>query len=178
MPQTYRHRLRLEGGVLAALGLAASVTLVLVVDAARESPGSTLVQLAVVAALLLALGPWAVRRWARSAEPVTAEAAGTGEPTPLWHLPLVVVVLAAPFALLGAWDAVLRVTAGSALVGLAQALVLEGTAAREEARSGGGPLVRLPGSRLFGTRLGRLRAPAGATDAGADEASPTSLPAQ
>jgi hypothetical protein len=98
VPQTYRSRLRLEGGVLA----------------------------------------------------------GVGSPSPLWHLPLVMVVLATPFALLGSWDAALRVTAGCALVGLAQALLLERIAAREEARLGGGALVRLPGSRLLGTRLGRL----------------------
>lgn len=107
---------------------------------------------------LVVLGPRAVRGWAGQAD--EAPEGVSGDPTPLWLLPVVVAALAAPFALAGAWDAVLRVAGGSALVGLAQAFVLERAAAREEARLGA-ELVRLPGSSLLrGTRLG-LRPRAG-----------------
>lgn len=153
---TYRDRLRLEGGTLAALGTIAAAALLLTVEAARERPESTVGQLCVVGALLLIIGPRFVSAWALHAEEEPIEDAGDGEPTPLWHLPLVVVAIAAPFALLGAWDAVVRVCGGAALVGLFQATLLERAAAQAEAgRPGDDVLVRLPGSRLArGTRLG------------------------
>jgi hypothetical protein len=151
----YRRRLRLEGAVLALCGAAAAAALLLEVDAAREGPANTIAQLAAVALALALLGPRAVRAWAAEAEPV--EAPVSGDPTPLWQLPLVLLALGAPFAALDAWDAVLRVAGGCVLVGLAQALLLERAAAREEARLGG-VLVRLPGSGLLrGTRLGLRR---------------------
>ncbi len=84
----------------------------------------------------------------------------TGEPTPLWHLPLVVAALAAPLLLAGAADAALRVAGGSALVGAAQAVLLARIVADHERRAGR-VFVRLPGSRILrGTRLGWAPAPA------------------
>jgi hypothetical protein len=153
---SYRARLRREGLALALVGLAAAAALLLGVPESRERPPNTVLQLLAVAGFLVVLGPRAVRGWAGQAE--EAPDGVTGDPTPLWMLPLVVAAIAAPFALLGAWDAVLRVAGGSALVGLAQAFVLERAAAQEERRLGA-ELVRLPGSSLLrGTRLG-LRPP-------------------
>lgn len=116
---------------------------------------STGLQLAVVALLLLTIAPRTVRAWAGIAEPVDDPSAISGDPTPLWHLPL---VCAGPALLLGGvlggWDTALRFTGGCLLVGLAQAYVLEAAAARAELRRKG-TLVRLPGSSLLrGTRLG------------------------
>jgi hypothetical protein len=156
-PWTYRERLRREGYALAACGAVGSAVLLLAVDAARENPWSSVVQLAILAALLGWLGPRSVRRWSAEAAPVAADAAGSGEPTPLWQLPLI----CAGLALLvgwptGAWDASLRVTAGCVLVGLAQAVLLDRTAAAQERRLGG-ELVRIKGSRVLkGTRLAVL----------------------
>ena len=158
-PPSYRERLRLEGGVLALCGLAGSAALlVLATDEATAGPGSTIGQLVVVAALLAVFGPRAVRSWAAKAEPVGDDRAVSGDPTPLWQLPLICAALALAFGLgLDAWDAALRVTGGCALVGLAQAVLLDRVAAGEERRLGG-TLVRLPGSSLFtGTRLGVRR---------------------
>jgi hypothetical protein len=153
---SYRARLRIEGFTLAACGLVGSVVLVALVAAARENVVSTLVQLAVVAALLSWFGPRAARGWGERAEVV--DAPGGGEPTPLWQLPAICAVLALGVGLpTGAWDASLRVTAGCALVGLAQGVLLERAAAAVERRRGGW-LVRLPGSRIVrGTRLGLVR---------------------
>ena len=152
----YRRRLRIEGLALAGVAAVASAALLLAVDASRAGPWNTVGQLAIVAVALAVLGPRSVRRWAATAEPVTASAPH-GEPTPLWQLPVICFGLT---ALVGApaeaWDAALRVTGGCLLVGLAQAFLLERTAAREEHRLGG-TLVRLPGSRLLSTRLGILR---------------------
>jgi hypothetical protein len=155
---TYRERLRLEGGVLAACGLAGSVLLLALADDATDGPGSTVAQLALVAVLLVWFAPRAVRSWAAKAEPVAPGDPVSGDPTPLWQLPLICAGLALAFGLpFGAWDAALRVTGGCALVGLAQAVLLDRVAAGEERRRGG-TLVRLPGSSLFtGTKLG-LRA--------------------
>ena len=55
------------------------------------------------------------------------------------------------------WDAALRVTAGSALVGLYQAFVIERAVARAE-RRGLRTYYRMPGSELgTGTQLGWTR---------------------
>jgi hypothetical protein len=159
VPVPYRDRLRLEGAVLAACGAAGSAGLLLLVEASRERPVSTVLQLAGVALLLLVLAPRVVRAWADAAEDVRPEG-HTGEPTPLWHLPLVCAGLAAIFAVPGVWDAALRVTGGCLLVGLAQALLLPPVVARVE-RERRGTLIRLPGSRVLrGTRLGLVRRPA------------------
>jgi pyruvate/2-oxoglutarate dehydrogenase complex dihydrolipoamide acyltransferase (E2) component len=97
----------------------------------------------------------------------------TGEPTPLWHLPLVVAALAAPLLLAGAADAALRVAGGSALVGAAQAVLLARIVADHERRAGR-VFVRLPGSRILrGTRLGWAPAPAPTAPAPAAPAAPS-----
>lgn len=168
-PPPYRSRLQLEGGILAGLGLAASVALLGFDDHAADAPLSTIGQLAAVAVLLGIFGPRGVRSAVAGATPVadpgTAQTAGltpvegpgtagTGEPTPLWHLPLIVAVLTAPFLLAGVPDAALRVTGGSTLVGLAQSVLLTRVVGRDE-QATGRTYVRLPGSRILrGTKLG------------------------
>lgn len=166
MPAAYVTRLRLEGGVLAASGLAASAILLARVPQARRWPASTVGQVALVAAVLAVRGPTAVEGWIAAAEPVDGVHT-TGEPTPLWHVPVPMVLGALLFKGLesvggplrpatrrAGWDAALRVTAGSAVVGLAQALLLARVVAAAEAREGR-EYHRLPGSRLgTGTRLG------------------------
>ncbi len=158
-PWTYRARLRREGYALAACGLLGSAFLLVAVEAARENPWSSVVQLAILATALAVLGPRSVRRWSAQAAPVRPEAAGSGEPTPLWQLPLICAGLALLVGVpTGAWDASLRVTAGCVLVGLTQAVLLDRIAAREEDRLGG-RLVRIAGSRLLkGTKLGAAAA--------------------
>jgi hypothetical protein len=158
MTWTYRQRLRREGLVLAACGAAGSVMLLVAVEASRERPLSTVLQLAALAALLGVLGPRAVRRWAAAAPDLPSSRAGAGEPTPLWMLPVICAGLALAIGVpTGAWDAALRVTGGCLLVGLAQAVVLERVAAAEERRRGG-TLVRVAGSRLIGgTKLAVVR---------------------
>lgn len=166
MPAAYVARLRLEGAVLAVTGVAASAALLARVPQARRWPASTLGQVALVAAGLAARGPGTVGSWMAAAEPVDP-AGTTGEPTPLWHVPIPMVLGALVFKGLEAvggplrpltrragWDAALRVTAGSAVVGASQALLLARTVAAAEA-SEGRTYYRLPGSRLGGgTRLG------------------------
>jgi hypothetical protein len=154
-PPTYRARLQLEGLVLAGLGIAGSIALLAFDDHATDVPASTIGQLAIVAVLLAFFGPRSVRSAIAGAEPVAGpQSAGGGEPTPLWHLPLIVAMLATPLWLLGAPDAALRVTGGVVLVGLTQALVLAALVAADEQRTGR-TFVRLPGSRILrGTKLG------------------------
>ena len=158
---SYRERLRLEGAVLAAAGALGSALLLAFVEEARERAGSTIAQIAAVALLLALLAPLLVRRWLAAAQPVASDAGLTGRPTPLWMPPLVVVVLVAVFVVPGelgmgavGWDAGLRITLGCMLVGLAQALLLAGIVAADEARRGR-RYLRLPGSRAIGgTKLG------------------------
>lgn len=166
MPDSYVARLRLEGGVLAATGIAASAVLVARVPQARRWPASTVGQVGLVAAVLALRGPSTCARWMADAGPVDAGEV-TGEPTPLWHVPVPMVIGALGFKALesvggplsnatrrAGWDAALRVTAGSAVVGLTQALLLARTVADAEARQNR-TYYRLPGSRLgSGTRLG------------------------
>jgi hypothetical protein len=147
----YRDRLRLEGSVLTLCGVIGCLTLLLTTDTATAGPVSTIGQLALVAVLLAVLGPRAVRAWAASAQQATPGM--SGDPTPLWQLPLIVAGLTLLVGLpTGAWDAGLRVTGGCVLVGLAQAVLLERAAAAEEARRGA-RLLRAPGSRIWRTRL-------------------------
>lgn len=154
MAPTYRERLRVEGYTLAACGIAGSAALLVFrTEQATRGPLSTVVQLAVVGALLAWLGPRSARRSMEASDEVAPGAEGSGEPTPLWHLPLIVVGLAAIFAPVG-WDAALRITGGCTLVGLAQAVLLERVVARDEERRGR-VYFRRPGSRILrGTRLG------------------------
>jgi len=153
-PPTYRARLQVEGGVLAGCGLLGSVLLLFLTEQSRRWPLSTTGQLALVAGLLAYFGPRSVAKAAREARELRREDLGSGEPTPLWQLPLIVVVLTLPVGKLAGWDAGLRVTGGCALVGLAQALLLERRVAQAE-RAGGHAFHRIAGSRLGrGTSLG------------------------
>lgn len=149
----YTRRLRVEGATLAACGAVGSVALVLADDRTTGNAASTLGQLAVVVALLVTLGPRSVRRALATAQPDGEPVTATGEPTPLWQLPLVVAALTTPFLLAGSWDAGLRVTAGCTLVGLAQATLLASLVVADERRTGR-VHARAPGSRILrGTRL-------------------------
>jgi hypothetical protein len=165
MPPTYRERLRLEGLVLAGAGALASVLLLALVPEASQRPGSTIGQLVFVAVVLLALAPRSARRSIEGSRPVAPDEQLSGEPTPLWKPPLVLLVLAAAFVVpgelgvgAGGWDAALRITGGCLLVGLAQALLIERVVAADEARAER-RYVRLPGWSLTrGTKLGFFRA--------------------
>lgn len=155
---SYRERLRLEGGVLAASGLVGSAALLAFVEGSREHPLSTGGQLAVVVGLCAWLGPRSARRWTDRAERIEAvEASGvSGDPTPLWQLPAITAALATSVALPPPHllDASLRVTGGCLLAGATQAFVMAPLVAAAERRRGG-RFVRLPGSRILrGTRLG------------------------
>jgi hypothetical protein len=153
-PPTYRQRLRVEGATLAACGAIGTIVLLAGVDQARRGPASTGVQLLVVALLLAWLGPRSVRRAIASSEPREAGQLGSGEATPLWQLPVIVVVLSGAAGALGGWDAGLRVTGGCVLVGLAQLILLERLVAARE-RELRRRYYRVPGSRILrGTRLG------------------------
>jgi hypothetical protein len=166
MPPSYRERLRIEGLSLAALGAAATAALVAFVPDSRRRPASTIGQLIAVAVLLEVVGTRKVRGWLDDAHEV--EDPGTGEPTPLWMLPPIVAGLTAafvalpetglPFSDLAGWDAGLRVTAGCALVGLAQGVRWERVVAAAE-RSRARRYIRVKGSHLWsGTTLGYTRA--------------------
>ena len=153
MPPSYRERLRLEGAALAACGAAGSAALLIFVPDARENATSTIGQLVFVGLLCALLGPFLAKRWTGRAERSTDDI--TGDPTPLWQLPLITVGLALVVALpTGSWDAGLRVTGGCLLVGLTQAGLMAALVGRDERRRGR-RYVRRPGSGLFtGTRLG------------------------
>jgi hypothetical protein len=168
MPPSYRSRLRKEGLVMAACGAAGSAALIAFVPESRRWPLNTLAQLAVVGALLEGLGTRKVRQWLDRADEVKPGEEGTGEPTPLWMLPAIMVGLAAFFVLLpetglpasdrAGWDAGLRITGGCMLVGLAQGVRFAGVVGDDEQRRGR-RYIRLPGSTLFGgTKLGFTRA--------------------
>jgi hypothetical protein len=162
MPPSYRERLRVEGLALAAIGAAGSAALIAFVPDSRRRAPSTIGQLIALALLLEWVGTRKVRSWLDEADEL--EDPGTGEPTPLWMLPPIVTALAGafvavpetglPFSDLAGWDAGLRVTAGCALVGLAQGLRWERVVAAAE-RASGRRYFRAPGSQLLGgTKLG------------------------
>jgi hypothetical protein len=161
---TYRDRLALEGYALAACGVAGSAALVAFVPASHRWPWNTVGQLAAAGGLIAVFGTRAVRGSIERAVEVASGEEGSGEPTPLWHLPLVVTGLAAAFALLpktglpasdkAGWDAALRITGGCLLVGLVQGLRFERIVARDESRRGR-RYIRVKGSHLWsGTKLG------------------------
>ncbi len=174
MAETYRHRLRVEGITLAAAGLAGSALLLAVKDQTRRAPGNTAVQLGVLAVGLVTLGRRSTDKALGDADRVRFGRVGTGEPTPLWHVPIPMLAgatyvgaLAKPvnkklglpkrLVRFAGWDAALRVTAGSAMVGLWQAFGIERQVARAE-RRGLRTYYRMPGSALgTGTRLGWTR---------------------
>jgi hypothetical protein len=167
-PPSYRERLRVEGLALAACGALGSAVLLALVPESRRRPLSTVGQLAALAVLLELIGTRRVRRWVDDAGELRSGEEGSGEPTPLWLLPPIVGALAAVFVLLpetglplsdlAGWDAGLRVTGGSLLVGLAQALPFERVVAAAES-SPGRRYLRAKGSHLWcGTKLGWVRA--------------------
>lgn len=165
---TYRERLRREGAIMAACGLAGSGLLLARAPQARRWPLNTVGQLLVVVLALLGLGPRAGARALATSSAVPRRRLGSGEPTPLWQLPAIVGALAllvakpagfVPRSLRrrAGWDAALRVTAGSMLVGAYQAVGLERQVRRAEEATGR-TYYRLPGSRLGrGTVLGWTR---------------------
>ncbi len=167
MPPSYRERLRVEGLTLAALAATASVGLVAAVPASRRWPLNTVGQLAVVVVLLEALGTRGVRGYLGKAQELEPGQEGSGEPTPLWMLPPIVISLAAGFVLLpetglpgsdaAGWDAGLRITGGCAIVGLAQGVRWARIVGADEQRRGR-RYIRVKGSHLWsGTKLGFLK---------------------
>ena len=141
--------------MLAASGLGSSAVLLAFVEQSRDAPQSTIVQLVVVAALCVALGSYFAKKWTEDAQPIDP-ADASGEPTPLWQLPLITAGLALVVALPPPhlWDAALRVTGGCLLVGLMQAALMARLVAADERRRGR-RYVRLRGSRILrGTKLG------------------------
>jgi hypothetical protein len=153
---SYRDRLRAEGAMLAAAGAVAGLLVLALTDDATQNPVSTVVQLAIVAAVMGTLGVLSVRRSIAAAVPLDPADAGTGEPTPLWQHPLIVAGLTLAFGVPPGGDAGLRVGGGCLIVGLAQAVLFERLVAREERRRGV-RFHRVKGSSLLrGTRLGTL----------------------
>jgi hypothetical protein len=151
---TYLHRLRLEGAVLAACGAIGTVGLLAATSQSRNGPLSTAWQLVLVALLLLWLGPRGVRHSIADSTLEPEDQIGSGEPTPLWHIVLIVVVLAAIAGTIAGWDAGIRVTGGCLLVGAVQALLLAHMVDAEQRRTGR-TFYRIAGSRILkGTRLG------------------------
>lgn len=157
VPPTYRERLRLEGRALALSGAVAAVALLVFADEAQRRPLSTAIQLGIVAALVAWLGPASARRAMAGAEQRPLKDLGSGEPTPLWQLPVIVVALTALLGLVAGWDAGLRVSAACVLIGLGQAILLERAVGAEEASSRR-RFFRVAGSRILrGTRLGYIK---------------------
>ena len=93
VPPTYRQRLRIEGLGLALCGAIGTIALLASAPGHRD-PLSTAGQLAVVALLLAWLGPRSVHRAIAASESRSERDLGSGEPTPVWRLPLIVVALA------------------------------------------------------------------------------------
>ncbi len=142
--------------MLALCGALGSLVLLVAVPAAHRSAVSTAVQLAIVVALLALLGPRGVRRSIAASSELPAGDIGSGEPTPLWHVVAIVVLLSAIAVAVAGWDAGLRVTGGCTLVGLFQALVLARCVTVRE-RAEGLTHYRVKGSRILrGTRLGHV----------------------
>ena len=142
MPPTYRERLRLEGWWLVACGVAGSGILLATTEQSKRMPWNTVIQVAAAGGIAVALGRRGTRRAMDEAAELPPNELGSGEPTPLWMHPLIVGGLALAFrgisetglpgSDLAGWDASLRITAGSAAVGLVQAVVLERMVAGRE----------------------------------------------
>ena len=96
--------------------------------------------------------PRSVRRALASSRPVGVGQVGTGEPTPLWQLPVIVAGLTGLAGGLAGWDAGVRVTGGCLLVGLAQAVLLERLVAARERRTGTGASTGCRGRESSGGR--------------------------
>ncbi|MEA2478261.1 MAG: hypothetical protein QOJ07_183 [Thermoleophilaceae bacterium] len=167
MPPTYRERLRIEGAWLVAVGAAGSAALLATTDEARRWPLNTAGQLVLAAGAVAYFGPRGARKAMDESVELQPGAVGSGEPTPLWMHPLIVGGFAAVFPVaseagvkLAGYDACLRVTIGSMIVGLGQAVLIERIVARAE-REQNRRYFRIVGSRGASTRLGWLP---GATD--------------
>ncbi len=142
--------------MLASCGALGTVVLLAATPQARRGPVSTIVQLLIVGALLLWLGPRGVRRSIAGSHEHAPGDIGSGEPTPLWHIAAIVVVLTVAVGAVAGWDAGLRVTGGCLLVGAAQAMVLARVVIGDQ-RATGRTYYRVVGSRILkGTRLGYL----------------------
>jgi hypothetical protein len=151
--KTYRERLRVEGLTLAGCGLMACAVLLVAVDGSADQPGSSAAQFLAVLVVMTVLGLRSVRRAVRDAGPVGG-APGSGEPTPLWQLPVIVTGLTVALWAVAGGSGGLHVAGGCAIVGLVQALVLERAVAAAERRDGR-RYVRVAGSRILrGSRLG------------------------
>ncbi|MGI8633633.1 MAG: hypothetical protein ACR2NA_13970 [Solirubrobacterales bacterium] len=147
MGPTYRQRLRIEGLALVACGAVDAAILLRADEQTRRWPLNTAAQLAVVVVLLAALLPRSVRSdMADSIRAVKGQTL-TGDPTPLWQLPLILAALTLSFVKgipatglpgseLAGWDAGLRIAGGCMLVGLAQAVVADRIVAADEQRQG------------------------------------------
>lgn len=164
MTPAYRERLRIEGVTLIVSGALGSALLLRFAEQARRWPLNTAGQLALTAGLHARFGPRAVNKAMADAHMLQAGQEGTGEPTPLWHVPAVVLGLALLFKGLenapgpggdkAGWDASLRITLGSLITGIFQTTLLERTVAAEE-QATGRRFYRVAGSRLGrGTLLG------------------------
>ncbi len=135
-------------------------------EESRRWPLNTAAQCAVAGGIAVGLGRRGTRKAIADASEHDADDLGSGEPTPLWMHPLIVAGLAlgfrglseldAPGADLAGWDASLRITVGSALVGLTQAVVLERQVAAAE-RANGRTYYRYKGSQGMRTVLAALR---------------------
>jgi hypothetical protein len=162
VPPTYRERLRLEGWWLVACGVAGSGLLLATTEQSKRMPWNTVIQVAAAGGIAVALGRRGTRRAMDDAEDLPEDQLGSGEPTPLWMHPLIVGGLALAFrgisetglpaSDLAGWDASLRITAGSAAVGLVQAVVLERMVAARESGTGR-TFFRYKGSRGMKTVL-------------------------
>jgi hypothetical protein len=162
VPPTYRERLRLEGWWLVACGVAGSALLLGTTEQSKRMPLNTAAQVVAAGGIAVALGRRGTRRALEQADDLPADQVGSGEPTPLWMHPLIVAGLALAFrgvsetglpgSDLAGWDASLRITAGSAAVGLVQAVVLERMVTARESETGR-IFYRYKGSRGMKTVL-------------------------
>ena len=144
--------------MLAACGVASAIAVLILTEGATENPLSTLIQLAIVLGLMVTVGSRSVLRSMQRAAPLHEGATGTGEPTPLWQLPLIVGALTLAFGFGAGWDAALRIGGGCVVVGAAQAFLFERLVARDETQAGS-RFYRVKGSSLFtGTKLGTVSA--------------------
>jgi hypothetical protein len=162
VPPSYRERLRLEGWWLVACGVAGSALLLGTTEQSKRMPWNTVIQVAAAGGIAVALGRRGTRRAMDEADELPPDQLGSGEPTPLWMHPVIVAGLALAFrgisetglpgSDLAGWDASLRITAGSAAVGLVQAIVLERMVAAREGDTGR-TFYRYKGSRGMKTVL-------------------------
>lgn len=153
-PPTYRARLRTEGLALAACGALAALAAAAIFQPGRAELLGAGSQLMVVAGLLVVFGPRSAYKAMDRAEPLDGAHPGSGEPTPLWHVAAIVVVITPLLAVPSAGVGGITFGGGAALVGLAQAFLLARAVAREEQETGR-VFYRRPGSRILrGTKLG------------------------